>query len=225
LTYLPGQYVLLTDADERVPPRSYSVANAPRPDGRISLLVTRVAAGPTSTWVHEGLRPGDEVMVSGPFGTVRARPCRTEPGAAPGAGSGLAPARALAESLLADQPDRPLTLFFSCRNSDHGIDHARLGEWDAARPSFRYLRTLTRDANARWHGHVPALLATVVGDLHGFEVFAAGPPGFVTSCAAAAIAWGADPTAVRTEEFFADPQPWSGEPPSSATPTESSVGP
>ena len=45
LEYLPGEYVLLEDRAAAVPPRSYSIANAPRPDGLISLLITRVPHG------------------------------------------------------------------------------------------------------------------------------------------------------------------------------------
>ena len=45
LEYVPGQYVLLEDRDDTVAPRSYSIANAPRPDGALSLLVTRVPGG------------------------------------------------------------------------------------------------------------------------------------------------------------------------------------
>ena len=55
--------MLLEDRERRVPPRSFSIANAPRPDGLISLLVTRVPDGETSTWVHERLRVGEEVSV------------------------------------------------------------------------------------------------------------------------------------------------------------------
>jgi hypothetical protein len=57
------EYVLFEDRERRVPPRPFSIANAPRPDGLISLLVTRVPDGETSTWVLERLRVGEEVSV------------------------------------------------------------------------------------------------------------------------------------------------------------------
>lgn len=65
LAFLAGEYVLLEDDDHEVPPRSYSLANAPRPDGVISLLVTRVPCGETSSWVHERLCAGQTVRISG----------------------------------------------------------------------------------------------------------------------------------------------------------------
>jgi CDP-4-dehydro-6-deoxyglucose reductase, E3 len=207
--YLPGQYVLLSDRHDRVPPRSYSVANAPRADGAISLLVTLVPEGPTSGWAH-GLRPGEPVTLIGPYGTFVPDHDRTGPVLLLAAGSGLAPARALAEGLLAERSPRPVTLIFSARTGADAIDHARFREWASARDGFRYLLTLTRDPRAPERRRIPDLLPDAVGELTGWEVFASGSPGFVTGCAAAARALRADPGAVHTEEFFAEPVPWTG---------------
>lgn len=71
IAFFPGQYVLLEDAEHRLAPRSYSIANAPRSDGVVSLLVTRVAGGQTSVWVHDRLAVGDQVSLSGPLRDVR----------------------------------------------------------------------------------------------------------------------------------------------------------
>lgn len=209
LSYQAGQYVLLCDTAYRRPQRSYSVANAPRSDGRVSLLVTRFPDGPTSNWVHDGLHSGDEVALAGPYGSFVAGDDRHAPILLLAAGSGLAPIRALAEALLADDPARRVTLFFSVRTAADAIDHARFQDWTRAHSAFRYLLTLTRDPAAPQHRRIPELLPERLGALHGWEVFAAGPSGFVTGCAAAAQNLGADPGAVHTEEFFADPQPWS----------------
>ncbi len=100
LEYLPGEYVLLEDDLHELPPRSYSVANAPRPDGLISLLVTCVADGETSRWVHERLHVGETVRLSGPYGTFVDHPASTRSALFLAAGSGLAPIRALLEAEL-----------------------------------------------------------------------------------------------------------------------------
>ena len=205
LPYRPGQYVLLGEHQHQVPPRSYSVANAPRPDGRISLLVTRVPHGPTSNWVHERLYAGSPVIVTGPYGTFMPDPARTGPVLLLAAGSGLAPARALAEALLDAPHRRSVTLFFSARSNADTIDHARWLDWANTRKGFRYLLTLTRDTHAPEHPRIPDLLPGALGDLAGWEVFASGPPGFVADCAAAARSLGAERTAVHTEEFFTEP--------------------
>lgn len=213
LTYRAGQYVLLSDARRRIAPRPYSVANAPRPDGRISLLVTRVPDGEVSGWVHDGLHEGDEVTLAGPYGTFVADASRHGPVLLLAAGSGLAPARALIEALALDAPGREVTLLFSARTRADAIDDAPFTTLSRTHGGFRYLLTLTRDPHADHHLRIPALLPRCFGDLREWEVFVSGPPEFVVASAAAAEHLGADPTAVHTEEFFTDPQPWAGTPP------------
>lgn len=217
LPYRPGQYVLLSDRDYRIPQRSYSVANAPRPDGQVSLLVTRVPNGPTSTWVHDELRVGDPVLLSGPYGTF----VLDDPASSTlllGAGSGLAPIRALAEALLDNAAGPVVALVFSARTVADTIDRARFRQLGRRHAKFHTTVTLTRDPAAPWHERVPDLLPRIYPDLRGWQVFTAGPPGFVIGCAAAARALGADPEAVHTEEFFTDPQPWTGLPPTRSAP-------
>jgi CDP-4-dehydro-6-deoxyglucose reductase len=99
LEFLPGQYALVEDCEHAVPPRSYSIANAPRSDGALSLLVTRVEGGATSGWLQD-LCPRTHVAVSGPYGTFTDEPSATAPALMLGGGSGLAPLRALLQSAL-----------------------------------------------------------------------------------------------------------------------------
>ncbi len=132
LEYLPGEYVLLEDRERRVSPRSFSIANAPRPDGLISLLVTRVPDGETSTWVHERLRVGEEVSVSGPYGTFVDDPTSTGPALFLAAGSGLAPIRALLEAAVAANTRSSLTLIFSARSEADVIDRDRFADLGVA---------------------------------------------------------------------------------------------
>ncbi|MEE9415150.1 MAG: 2Fe-2S iron-sulfur cluster-binding protein, partial [Acidimicrobiales bacterium] len=54
LRYWPGQYIQLGGPVLGVTSRCYSIANAPRPDGEIRLLVTLVEGGAASTWLHDG---------------------------------------------------------------------------------------------------------------------------------------------------------------------------
>lgn len=209
LEYLPGEYVLLEDRQHRVPPRSYSIANAPRRDGLISLLVTAVPGGQTSAWVHQRLRVGEQVAISGPYGTFVDDPTSTAPALFLAAGSGLAPVRALLEAALAANARPSLTLIFSARTEADVIDRDRF-EGQARHPQCRFIRTLTRGAGPLPHGRIPELLPTLYQSLDGHDVFIAGAPAFVLACAAAADTRGAPRARVHTEVFFAEPQPWSG---------------
>jgi CDP-4-dehydro-6-deoxyglucose reductase len=208
LDYVPGEYVLLADDRAEVPPRSFSVANAPRSDGLISLLVTRVTDGQVSLWVHDRLRVGQTVSVSGPYGTFVDDPTATAPALFLAAGSGLAPIRALVEAASARGSRSELTLIFSARTEADVIDRERFERHPAQDARLRCICTLTRGAGPHARGRIPALLPKLYADLSGHEVFIAGAPGFVRACAAAAEALGVRREHVHTEVFFVEPQPW-----------------
>jgi ferredoxin-NADP reductase len=140
-------YVLVGDVGLERTPRSYSIANAPRSDGTVTLLVTRISDGELS---------------------LRAR--------------------------------TPADL----------IDNERLERWDAERPQFRYLRTLTRAAEPPPIGRIPAVLAGLLPRLERHRVYIAGDSGFVAACTDAARRHGAAPELVFSEEFFMEPPPWGG---------------
>ncbi len=203
-----GQYVELCDTGHALPQRSYSIANAPRPDGLLTLLVTRVPQGATSVWVHDRLHQGDEVSLSGPYGTFVLDAQASHPLLLLAAGSGLAPARALLEAALEARRTRSVTLFHSARATADAIGREQYEGWQRSYAAFRYLLTLTRVAAAPLHGRIPALLPSLFPLLDGHEAFIAGPPDFATACVDAVRRLGARPTSVHAEAFFREPQPW-----------------
>lgn len=205
-----GQYVLLGDVGYTRPPRSYSAANAPRPDATIDLLVTLVPDGEVSPWVHHQLHPGDEVLVSGAYGTFVDEHEDDRPRLYVAGGSGLAPVRALAEAGLRRLEPPPMTLLFSVRTANDLINDALFRRWQRDHPAFRYLRTLTRSAGPPPVGHIPDVLAELLPSLDTYLVYIAGRSGFVADCEKAVRRHGAAPGRVFTEEFFTDPRPWGG---------------
>jgi CDP-4-dehydro-6-deoxyglucose reductase, E3 len=222
IPYLPGQYVLLGDPGFTVPVRSYSIANAPRASGHLTVLVTRVAGGETSSWLHDRLRPGDGVLVSGPYGTFVAGGAE-RPVLGLAGGSGLAPIRALAEEAVlrrADgtSPRPPFTVLFSARTQADMMDADLFAHWSRRHPGLTFVRTLTREDGDPPQGRVPEVLGGLFPSLSGHEVYIAGGPGFVSACARAARVLGAPAVRVHTEEFFAEPQPWTAPASAAAVP-------
>ena len=68
--HMAGQHyvVRLTAPDGYAASRSYSVASAPDGSAEIELTVEWLEDGEVSTYLHEDLRPGDELEVRGPIG-------------------------------------------------------------------------------------------------------------------------------------------------------------
>jgi CDP-4-dehydro-6-deoxyglucose reductase len=99
MRFLAGQYIdVLADGVRR----SYSLANAPRADGLLELLIKRYPGGQLSDYWFERAKPNDLLRIEGPFGTFFLR----EGGAANvlflATGTGIAPVKALLEELAGD---------------------------------------------------------------------------------------------------------------------------
>ncbi len=209
--FLAGQYVVLGDVDYRRTARSYSVASAPRPDGSLRLLVTLVPGGELSGWVHRDLQAGEPVLVSGPYGSFLQDDASEGPVLYLAGGSGIAPVHSLIEAALRNGSARPATLFFSGRTPADLIDYDLYAGWETTHPNSRYLRTLTRANGEPPLGRIPVILADWFPGLHEYELYIAGPPGFVSGCAETARNLGAQPGRVHTEAFYIEPRPWKSE--------------
>lgn len=203
LKYWPGQYLLIGKATNGVGTRCYSIANAPRPDGEIRLLITQVEGGSVSGWIHEQVNPGDRLAASGPYGTFIGDPAVQTPVVCLAAGSGLAPILALTDAALRRGFRHPVTLVFSARSVDDEIDTGMLRWWEAQHPNFTAIVTSTGPSPAPDHrvGRIPAVLPELFPTLAATSVFIAGSPEFVADCAAAAANLGASPDLIHTEGF------------------------
>lgn len=206
MRFWPGQYVLLGDTGGSIPPRSYSLANAPKSDGELTLQITRVEDGKASRWVHDQVKVGDSVAVSGPYGTFIGDPSVETPVLCMAAGSGLAPILSLADAALRRGFRLPVTLLFSARRYDDLYESGLLQYWTKKYPNFRYLPTLTQDKHEGLCGRIPDVLPGQFRDLSGYSVFIAGSPEFVEACTTAARRLGASERFIHTEGYFAQTQ-------------------
>ena len=208
MRYWPGQYITIGDDRAGAPPRCYSIANAPRPDGEITLQVTRLEDGTTSRWMHDQVKIGDVVKISGPYGTFIGDPSVDSPVLCLAAGSGLAPILSLAEAALRRGYRKPVTLMFSARGREDLYDLGLMRYWETRHRNFTYKPTLTGEAaEGLLHGRIPALLPAQFSNLATHSVFVAGNPAFVADCVAAVKALGARDEMIHTEGYFGQAQP------------------
>jgi CDP-4-dehydro-6-deoxyglucose reductase len=203
IRYWPGQYLMVGDETAGAPPRPYSIANAPRTDGDISLLVSRVPDGRTSGWIHESVAPGANVTVAGPYGTFIGDPGTDTPVLCLAAGSGLAPILALTDAALRRGFNRPVTILCSARTETDVFDQGLIAWWTAKHRKFRFLTTFTGTppVGAELTGRIPDVLASVTPDLSGHNVYIAGSPDFAEACRAAAVSLGAHDERVHLEAY------------------------
>lgn len=99
LRFLPGQYVDVIADGVR---RSYSLANAPRDDNLLELLIKRYPGGHLSGFWFERAKPNDLIRIEGPLGTFFLREQGPTNILFLATGTGIAPVKALLEEIAAD---------------------------------------------------------------------------------------------------------------------------
>ncbi|HEX4811711.1 MAG TPA: globin domain-containing protein, partial [Nonomuraea sp.] len=95
LPYQPGQYVTVQTARWPRVWRTFSIANAPRPDNTIRLHVRSVPGGWVSTALTRHTRVGDTLMLGPPMGTMVPREDSARDILCVAGGTGLAPLKAI----------------------------------------------------------------------------------------------------------------------------------
>lgn len=96
LLYLPGQYIDVITPQAR---RSYSLANAPRCDGKLELQIRQVEQGIMSRYWFSDAKVNDLVRLEGPLGTFGLRALPVDSLIFIATGTGIAPVKAILEQL------------------------------------------------------------------------------------------------------------------------------
>jgi Na+-transporting NADH:ubiquinone oxidoreductase subunit F len=141
--------------------RAYSMANYPLEKG-ILLFTIRIAFPPDyrqdippgimSSWVFN-LKPGDEVVVSGPFGEFFARDTNAEM-CFVGGGAGMAPMRShIFDQLHRLHTERKMTFWYGARSLREAFYVDELDGLQAAHPNFEWHLALSEPlAEDNWTG-------------------------------------------------------------------------
>lgn len=167
MAFIPGQWVNLhvAVAGGEVEKRPYSIASAPdaaEPQA-FELAVTLVEDGHVSGALH-ALRPGDTLLMDGPYGFFTREDHCAEDALLVGTGTGVAPLRAMLQAALEAANGPRLTLLFGCRTSADLLYRSEFEALAAEHERFRFEPTLSR-ADAAWIGrrgyvqtHLPELI-------------------------------------------------------------------
>jgi CDP-4-dehydro-6-deoxyglucose reductase len=174
------------------------------PDGLLEFFITRHERGQASGWLHGAQRLGGPIELHGPYGNFRLPKDARGPVLCLGGGSGLSPLLAIARRALAAGFGQPMTLILSVRDRSEAFALDALHALARRHANFTYRVTLTRASEGvpGWRlGRIPDWLGEELPDLSTWHVLAAGAPGFVEACVAAARRLGAAPQRILTDSF------------------------
>ncbi|MEO3812626.1 globin domain-containing protein [Sphaerisporangium sp. B11E5] len=180
LAFTAGQYVnVQTERWPRVW-RTYSLANAPRPDNLVRLHVRAVAAGWVSTALVTHTKIGDSLLLGPPVGTMSP----PDGGAdrdllCVAGGTGLAPLKAIIEHVIASGRRPNIHLLFGARTAAELYD---LGDLIRMEASYPWLRVVPVVSEQPSYDGLRGRLPDVVRRFHAWnehEVYVCGPPDMV----------------------------------------------
>ena len=184
-----GQYVQLEipGLDES---RAFSIANSPASverTGEIELNVRIVAGGKGTGYLHNTLKEGERLRLTGPYGRFFVRRSVQRPMVFMAGGSGLSSPRSMILDLLEGGCTQPITLVYGQRSREELYYDTEFRALAARHPNFTYVPALSIEAEGSdWAGargfvH-DAAKAHFGASFAGQQAYLCGPPPMVEAC-------------------------------------------
>jgi phenol/toluene 2-monooxygenase (NADH) P5/A5 len=187
MEFQAGQYVNL-----QLPglehPRAFSLANPPGSGQLLELNVRRVHNGKGTTYIHQQLKRGDPVTLTGPLGRFYVRKSDTQPVIFMAGGSGLSSPRSMIVDMLDNDADsRKITLVYGARNRAELYYHDQFVELASRHPNFNYVPALNEPTEGcAWDGSTGFVHETAKAlfnnDFRGHKAYLCGPPVMIEAC-------------------------------------------
>jgi nitric oxide dioxygenase len=211
----PGQYLTLKispPGEQYTHMRHYSLSDAPG-TGYYRISVKREddpskPEGKVSTWLHRHVGEGDTLLVSAPAGEFTLDRKSERPVVLLSGGVGLTPLVSMLNTLVRDQPARPVTFIHAAVNGRAHAMTRHVAEVARAHSQVRsyvvYSRPEEQDrTQGAFHkaGHIDLEWLRSVLPAADADYYLCGPQGFMRTVREALVAWGAPPERLRYEFF------------------------
>ncbi|MGV8898553.1 MAG: NADH:ubiquinone reductase (Na(+)-transporting) subunit F [Burkholderiaceae bacterium] len=206
ISFQAGQYINLHLPGETTS-RAFSLANPPSAAGEVELNIRRVPGGRVTSWIHETLRAGDQVKLSGPYGRFFVRKSAALPHLFLAGGSGLSSPRSMILDLLDESCTQPITLVYGARSRDELYYHEEFIALAQQHSNFTYVPALSnlveRSDWSGFQGFVhDAAKAHFDNDFRGHKAYLCGPPVMIDACITTLMQGRLFERDIYTEKFF-----------------------
>jgi Na+-transporting NADH:ubiquinone oxidoreductase subunit F len=189
IIFKPGQYIQLEIPKYKLSSapefRAFSMASLPEESNKIELYVGLVEKGVVSTYVHDFLKEGDELVMRGPFGDFYYKDADRDI-LMIATGTGLAPIMSILRYMRKEQIQRKITLFFGTRTGEDLYSVEELKNLEKELSNFTYVPTLSREPyNSPWEGERGRVTALIEKHIHegpDLDVYICGNAEMVESC-------------------------------------------
>ncbi len=183
LKFQAGQYVNLAMPGVSGP-RAFSLANPPSQPNLLEFQIKRVPEGAGTEIIHNRLKVGDRLSLSGPFGRFFVRKSAKLPMIFLAGGSGLSSCKAMVLDLLEADETEDITLFHGVRAQCDLYDHDLFRDLAESHDHFTYMAALSElNDNDQWAG-ATGFVSDVAAQhfangFTGHKAYVCGPPAMI----------------------------------------------
>jgi propane monooxygenase reductase subunit len=207
LRFWAGQYVDLTIPGTGIT-RSFSMANTPKQQTRLSFIIKRYPQGAFSAQLDGGLKAGQTLTAKGPYGTCFRREERSGPMLLIGGGSGMSPLWSILHDHVESGEERPVRFFYGARTPRDLFYLEEFAALTAKLPDFRFVPALSHaepdDAWTAETGFIHDVVARTLR-VEGFEdeidAYTCGPPPMIDAVLPILQMAGLEPERIHFDKF------------------------
>ncbi len=181
IAHHPGQYVQVqAPGPEGAVYRAYSISSPAYEKNVVQLVVRVVPGGIASTYLH-GLKSGDEVTFTGPYGDFRIADDPQQEVVLVGGGCGMAPLKNIVYTAYRRWPDRRIYLFFGARTARDTFYLDMFRELKSEHPNLEVVYALSDPLapDEHWDGETGFIHLSVdkhLDNKDNRQAFLCGPP-------------------------------------------------
>jgi phenol hydroxylase P5 protein len=185
LKFQAGQYVNL-HLPEIGQTRAFSLANSPSEKRRVELQIRHIPGGEATSFVHQQLKVGDKVDITGPYGRFFVRRSADADALFLACGTGISSPKSMILDLLEQGDDRNIKLFHGARNQTELYDRDLFEQLAADFKNFRYTPVLSQpNGDQTWEGAVgyvqDVAQSHLENDFRGHQAYLCGSPNMIDS--------------------------------------------
>lgn len=180
-----GQY-----ADIHIPGteehRSFSMASTASTPGHVEFLIKKYPGGKFSGLLDDGIGVGDELTITGPYGTSTLKDGHILPVVCIAGGAGMAPVLSLVRHMSETASPRPVRFYYGARTAADLFYLDEIARAGVGLTDFAFIACLSESMDGELptavtveHGNVTDVVARHEGDIARTEVYLCGPPPMV----------------------------------------------
>ena len=180
--FLPGQFLQVEVEPEPGKPvrRSYTIASSPTQRGFVEITVKREEHGIVSCYLHDHVKVGDEVRVTGPFGSFTFTGSEADTIVLIAGGVGITPMMSVLRYLTDTAWPGEIFFLYGARSTAEFVFRDEIERLERRHPKLHVLATMQRSPGTVWLGPegvlTKELVQGAVPDIAGRHIHLCGPP-------------------------------------------------